>query len=216
MAAIHCVESCYTDNSGNNLRPMRLLSFERDLDPLILAAKHPGCMPHLRHSAPSKILSHGSWHHASGLLHWQLLKGDFRDFIDSAQLPDLIFYDPFSYKTDAELWTGEIFARIFARCAAKPAELYTYSASTAVRVTLLSAGFFVAQGVGTGPKLETTIAFSQAESVTRHPLTPRLLDHKWLARWRRSDARFPAAISPDEQARFAALIETHRQFFNAP
>ncbi len=55
------------------------------------------------------------------------------------------------------------------------------SASTAVRVALLSAGFFVAQGIGTEPKIETTIAFSERESVTRQPLAPQLLDDKWLA-----------------------------------
>ena len=214
MAAINCFEKCYAFNSA--LRTMRLISFERDLDPLSLAVKHPGDLPHLRHGAPSKILRDGEWQHPSRLLHWQLLKGDFRDQLESAQASDLIFYDPFSFKTDGELWTGEIFARIFHRCAAKPAELYTYSASTAVRVALLSAGFFVAQGIGTGPKIETTLAFSQAQSVTRHPLAPQLLDHKWLARWRRSDAKFPATILPDQRAAFATLIENHRQFFNAP
>jgi len=212
MAAIHCFEKCYAFNRA--LRPMRLLSFERDLDPLILAAKHPGYLPHLRHGAPSKFLRDGEWQHPSGLLHWQLLKGDFRDQLDAAQASDLIFYDPFSFKTDGELWTGEIFARIFHRCAAKPAELYTYSASTAVRVALLSAGFFVAQGIGTGPKAETTIAFNRAESAAQHPLAPKLLDQKWLARWRRSDAKFSATIAADEQVRFAALIESHRQFLN--
>ncbi|MGZ8453455.1 MAG: MnmC family methyltransferase [Candidatus Binatia bacterium] len=96
------------------------------------------------------------------LRRWQLLQGDFRDLIETAAIPELIFYDPFSFKTDAALWTGEIFARIFARCLAKPAELYTYSAATAVRVALLNAGYWVAQGVGTGPKSETTIAFNRA------------------------------------------------------
>jgi queuine tRNA-ribosyltransferase len=215
MAAIGCFEKCYKENSGKDLRPMRLLSFERNLDPLLLAAKHPDCLPHMRHGAPSKILTHGSWQHASGQIQWKLLKGDFRDFIESAAHPGLIFYDPFSYKTDAELWTGEIFARIFARCLEKPAELYTYSASTAVRVALLSAGFFVAQGVAIGPKSETTIAFSRADGATRHPLKPPLLDHKWLARWRRSEAKFPATLAADEQASFATLIESHRQFSHA-
>ena len=212
MAAIHCFERCYRENSANDLRPVRLLSFERNLDPLILAAKHPSCLPYLRHCAPSKILAHGSWQHVSKLLHWELLKGDFRDFIEAAEIPELIFYDPFSSKTDAELWTGEIFARIFSRCAARPAELYTYSASTAVRAALLSAGFFVAQGVGIGPKTETTIAFSQPKSAAQHPLAPSLLDQRWLARWRRSEAKFPATIPQEEKARFAALIESHRQF----
>ena len=212
MAAIHCFERCHGGNNRAGLRPLRLLSFEQDLDALTLAAKHAGYFPHLHHSAPSKILSQGSWQHASEMLHWQLLQGDFRDLIESAAIPDLIFYDPFSFKTDAELWTGEIFARIFARCLAKPAELYTYSAATAVRVALLSAGFLVAQGVGTGPKSETTIAFNRAESAAQHPLAPPLLDQKWLARWRRSSAKFPATMAPAEQAQFAAMIEGHRQF----
>jgi hypothetical protein len=37
----------------------------------------------------------------------------------------------------------------------------------------------------------------------------------WLARWRRSEAKFPATISQEEKARFATLIEGHRQFLNA-
>jgi len=216
MAAVRCFEACHRENEGTGLRPVRLISFEHNLDALTLAAKNSGCFPHLHHGAPSKILSHGRWQHASRLLQWELLKGDFRDFIEMAALPDLIFYDPFSYKTDAAMWTGEIFARIFSRCLAKPAELYTYSASTAARVAMLSAGFFVAQGVGTGPKTETTIAFNRGESAARHPLAPPLLDQRWLARWRRSAAKFPAALSNEERSRFAHLLESHRQFLNTP
>ena len=214
MAAIHCFERCHAVNNRAGLRTLRLLSFEHDLDALTLAVKYSSYFPHLHHSAPSRILSQGSWQHPSEMLHWQLLQGDFRDLIETAAIPDLIFYDPFSYKTDAALWTGETFARIFVRCLAKPAELYTYSAATAVRVALLSAGFFVAQGVGTGPKSETTIAFNRAESAVQHPLAPPLLDHKWLARWRRSSAKFPAAIAPAKQAQFAAMIAGHRQFLD--
>ena len=53
--------------------------------------------------------------------------------------------------------------RIAAHCAPKSAELYTYSAATAVRVALLTAGFYVAEGTGTGPKASTTAAFTRAE-----------------------------------------------------
>ncbi len=80
MAAIHCFESCYKEHGGNNLRPVRLLSFERNLDPLILATKHPGCLPHLRHGAPSKILAHGSWQHALKLTPLGTAKGRFPRF----------------------------------------------------------------------------------------------------------------------------------------
>jgi queuine tRNA-ribosyltransferase len=215
MAAVRCFERCHAETSGAEIRPVRLISFEHNLDALVLAVKHSGCFPHLHHRAPSKILAHGSWQHPSQLLQWRLLKGDFRDLIETAALPDLIFYDPFSYKTDAALWTSEIFARIFHRCLAKPSELYTYSAATAVRVALLHAGFFVSQGVGTGPKSETTIAFNRAESAAQHPLAPPLLDQKWLARWRRSSAKVPAGVSEEEQSHFAQRVEGHRQFSNA-
>jgi queuine tRNA-ribosyltransferase len=195
-----------------DLRPVRLLSFERT------SIRLPSRQASRLHAVPAsqravENSSYGSWHHASGCS-MATPPGRFRDFIDSAR-SRANFYDPFSYKTDAELWTGEIFARISSRCAAIPAELYTYSASTAVRVALLSAGFFVAQGVGTGPKTETTIAFTQAESATQHPLAPKLLDQKWLARWRRSEAKFPATVAQEEKARLTTLIESHRQFLNA-
>lgn len=214
MAAIHCFERCYGEKGGNALRPLRLVSFECDLDPLTLAVKHPRCFPHLRHRAPFQILQNSKWEHASSLLRWELLKGDFCGFIESGTVPDVIFYDPFSPKTDAELWTAEIFSRIFKRCVPKSAELYTYSASTAVRASLLTAGFFVAQGIATGPKSDTTIAFTTAKGAGEHPLSPRLLGHEWLTRWRRSGAQFPMTLSNEERARFAKLIESHRQFLS--
>ena len=214
MAAIHCFERCYGEKDENALRPLRLVSFECDLDPLILAAKHPGCFPHLRHRAPRKLLENGKWHHDSSLLQWELLKGNFHGYIESATIPDLIFYDPFSSKTDSALWTAEIFLRIFERSLPKSAELYTYSASTAVRVALLTAGFFVAEGVGSGPKADTTIAFTRARGAGDHPLSPRLLGQEWLARWRRSDAKFPTGLSNDEKRRFEKVIESHPQFFS--
>jgi queuine tRNA-ribosyltransferase len=212
LAAIHCFEKCFVERGKEAVRPLRLVSFEVDLDPLILAAKYPGRFPHLRHGAPYHILESGKWKHPSNLLQWELLHGDFADFIESAKIPDVIFYDPFSYKTDCALWTPEIFSRILKRCLPRSAELYTYSASTAVRVALLAAGFFVAQGIGTGPKSETTIAFTSATGAKDHPLSPRLLGHSWLTRWRRSDAKFPATVRHQERPVLEKLIETHPQF----
>jgi queuine tRNA-ribosyltransferase len=212
MAAIRCFEKTYAEKDANGLRPLRLVSFEWDLDPLTLATKNPGCFPHLRHSAPYRILENGKWEHASNLLHWELLKGDFADLIESASIPDLIYYDPFSSKADPTLWTREIFARIFKHCLPKSAELYTYSASTAVRVSLLTAAFFVAEGVGTGPKSDTTIAFTRAAGARTHPLSPQLLGQKWLARWRRSGSKFPTTLPTEDRPHFEKLIETHRQF----
>jgi hypothetical protein len=33
------------------------------------------------------ILAHGRWQHDSEMMQWELLKGDFRDFIDTAASP---------------------------------------------------------------------------------------------------------------------------------
>lgn len=214
MAAVRCFEKCYAERGTNALRPVRLVSFDWDLDSLILATKNPGCFPHLRHGAPFKILENGKWQHASGLFQWELRKGDFRDGIDSANAPDLIFYDLFSSKTHSTLWTAELFTRIFQHCTPKSAELYTYSVSTAVRVALLTAGFFVAEGTATGPKEATTIAFTRATGAREHPLSPRLLGQQWLTRWRRSHAKFPTTLANDNRADFEKLIETHPQFFS--
>lgn len=216
MAAVRCFEKCYIEKGANALRPVRLVSFDWDLDSLTLAAKNPGCFPHLRHGAPFKLLENGKWEHASGLFQWELRKGDFRAGLHLASIPDLIFYDLFSSKTHSTLWTAELFTRIFQHCASKSAELYTYSVSTAVRAALLASGFFVAEGIRTGPKEATTIAFTQATGAREHPLSPRLLGQQWLTRWRRSHAKFPATLANEEQEHFEKLIEMHPQFCGKP
>jgi len=216
MAAIACFEQVLALHGASALRPLRIVSFECDLDPLILATAKSGRFPHLQHAAPHGLLGAGRWTHASGLLTWELVHGDFLAHFEGATAPDLIFYDPFSAKTDAALWTPEVFARLFACCRTKSVELFTYSASTAVRVALLSAGFFVAEGVGTGPKAATTVAFTSRAGRTHPPLAAQLLGAAWLARWRRSQSRFPAALPAEEHPAFAARLEAHPQFGGVP
>jgi queuine tRNA-ribosyltransferase len=212
MAAIACFEDAVARHGASALRPLRIVSFECDLDPLILATGKSARFPHLQHAAPHGLLGAGRWTHASGLLRWELVHGDFLAHFESAPAPDVIFYDPFSAKTDTALWSAEVFARLFAHCRSKPVELFTYSAATAVRVALLTAGFFVAEGVGTGPKTSTTIAFAPSLDGAHPALAAQLLGPAWLARWRRSDSKFPAALPPSEQPAFAERIEAHPQF----
>lgn len=212
MAAVGCFAATLAAHGPAALRPLRIVSFERDLDPLRLAVKFASHFPHLRHGAPHDILNTGRWVHDSGLLVWELHEGDFLERFAATPAPDLIFYDPFSAKTDTGLWTAEVFARVRRHGGDRPAELYTYSAATAVRVALLTAGFHVAAGVGTGPKAHTTVAFSHAASLATHPAAPRLLGADWLSRWRRSDSKFPASLPEAERPAFAARIEQHPQF----
>ena len=81
-----------------------------------------------------------------------------------------------------------------------------------MRAALLSAGFFVAEGVGTGPKATTTVAFTHPASRPDEAAGPKLLAAEWLARWHRSDAKFPAGLDDAHKAAFEQRIESHPQF----
>ena len=116
MAAVQCFEHALAAHGAEAMRPLRLVSFEIDLDPLRLALRFASHFPHLHHGAPHDLLAQGHWDHASDLLHWKLHHGDFLGFLESSPVPDLIFYDPFSSKTDRGLWTPAVFARLFHHC----------------------------------------------------------------------------------------------------
>ena len=81
-----------------------------------------------------------------------------------------------------------------------------------MREALLTAGFYVAAGVGTGPKSDTTLAFTRADGASSHPGKPALLGRDWLARWRRSQSKFPAGLPEAEKPAFEERIEAHAQF----
>ncbi len=216
MAAIACFEEVYAQRGASGLRTVRVVSFECDLDALILATKKSARFPHLQHAAPHALLGQGRWTHASGLITWELFEGDFLARFPSAPAPDLVFYDPFSAKTDTALWTPEVFAAIALHGREKPMALYTYSASTAVRAALLWAGFWVAEGVGSGPRATTTMAFTGEDDepdVSRVvPDVISWLGEAWLERWRRSDSRYPCDLIETEREAFSWRIESHRQF----
>jgi queuine tRNA-ribosyltransferase len=94
-------------------------------------------------------------------------------------------------------------------CANKEVELFTYSYSTSVRAAMLAAGFFVAKGVGTGPKAETTIALSPRAAAAAH--RHDLLGREWLGKWRRSDAQTPFGAPPGED-HWREAVSAHPQF----
>jgi queuine tRNA-ribosyltransferase len=156
------------------------------------------------HAGARALLADGAWEGATGLT-WTLLKGDFLQRMDEAPLPDVIFYDPFSYKTeDAGLWSAEAFAQLARRLerAPKPVCIYTYTRATRVRAQLLAAGFHVGHGVGTGAKSETTVAVAFGRKGGQWTAAEKrafcagrgieLLGEKWLGRWGRSQLKDPA------------------------
>jgi queuine tRNA-ribosyltransferase len=208
MAAVLCYEA---EAAAGPVRPLRMVSFENDLDSLRLAYKHNREFTYLRHPGPSGILEEGHWQsktHAG--LSWTLLPGDFAAILPAAQAPDLVFFDMFSSKTSGAQWTLAVFRQIFEACAGRPAELFTYSCSTPIRAGLLSAGFRVARGRSTGDKLETTIALTPEACLPscRH----ELLGAEWLGKWQRSGAKYPADISEEQRAAFEQTILGHPQF----
>jgi queuine tRNA-ribosyltransferase len=205
MAAILVVE-----NAGPAAaRPFKLVSFENDLDSLKLALDHPGWFRHLRHAAPQALLRDNRWNSVAPPIEWQLLSGDFAVRKFEALPPDIIFFDPFSFKTDSALWTLNAFRELAKACGDKHTELYTYTYSTSVRAAMLAAGFYVAKGRATGPKGETTVGLSPRAAAAAHGR--ELLGQEWLAKWRRSDAQVPfGSTEQDDSWRQAVL--THPQF----
>jgi queuine tRNA-ribosyltransferase len=186
-----------------------LVSFENDLDALVLALRHPAWFKHLRHPAPSRLLAEDRWSSATGAVEWTLLRGDFNRRKFDAPLPDIIFFDPFSYKTDAALWTVGAFRELANLVSTKAVELFTYSYSTSVRAAMLAAGFYVAKGRSTGPKGETTIGLSPGAVALPHERD--LLGAEWLQKWRRSEAQMPFGAA-DEDRSWREAVLGHPQF----
>ncbi len=206
MAAIIAAEKC---EPGSNRRGLKLVSFENDLDSLRLALDHPRWFKHLRHAAPATLLTQLAWANPAAAIEWQLLLGDFTEQQLAAQPPDIIFFDPFSFKTDGTLWSQSAFSGLLRVCSNSATELFTYSYSTSVRAAMLAAGFHVAKGRGTGMKAETTIGLSPRAALTAHGR--ELLGKEWLDKWRRSDAQAPFGSAADDDG-WREAIRNHPQF----
>lgn len=215
MAAVRALEAAYSKMGSGLGRPVQIISFENDLDALRLVLKNPSLFSHIHHGAPQALLKTGFWQSALYPLTWTLVQGDFLKQMVLEANPQLIFYDPFSAKADADLWTWESFRQLRHAIGDEAVTLYTYSASTAVRATLLAAGFFVGAGRPTGNKGETTIALTPAVLKGKsNPGQVELLSQAWRERWQRSSAKFASDVPLERQDQFANLVLNHPQFQN--
>ena len=201
-AGTNAVEVIRAWEEAGGDRTLHLVSFERDLDALRLAFAHRARFPRLRHGAPAGLLADGRWDGRN--IRWELRFGDVPGTLSGAPAPDLVLYDPFSFKVDAPLWAPDALRAVRAACAGQATRLYTYSNSTAVRLALLIAGFYVGPGVGTGPKSETTVAYARREGT--------LLGLEFLEKWRRSSKRWPDWVPEAERAAFEASLLAHPQW----
>jgi queuine tRNA-ribosyltransferase len=189
-------------------RPLEIVSFERELGALALAASPDGAARlgwSAQDAAAAGALLRDGRHQEPGLS-WRLSLGEALERLDAESLrADLVYWDPYSPKVNGELWSAAAFALLAARCA-PGAELFTYSAATATRSALLLAGFAVGRGDPSGPKQETTAA------ALPPALPARPLDARWLARLARSSAPLP----PDAPASAMQRIAAHPQFRQVP
>jgi len=207
MAAVRCHEAL-TGCRGR--RRLRVLSFENDLDSLSLAMAHTDRFPYLQHPAPGNLLEHGCWRDEA--LEWELVIGNFPDSLsDAIPAPHVIFYDMYSAKTEPGPWDLATLCKVRDSCGDNRCELITYTVSTAARAKLLVAGFYVARGPVMGQKEETTIALTPG--AVAYPVAERdLLDDRWLGKWNRSSARFPADIPNARHEAFSHAVLSHTQF----
>ena len=196
--------------------PVELHSFEIDTTVLEFALGHAAELGYLsgRETLIRELLDNGEAHPSPSVI-WKLHRGDFSNSSPMAPSPSSVLFDPYSPARNPEMWGLSVFRSILdATEHDTPCLLTNYTRSTAVRVTMLLAGWYVGRGVPTGDKEETTIASSQP-GLLEHPL-----DAAWLSRVRSSTNSSPllgrdyvrGPIAPDD---YASLI-AHPQFSLAP
>lgn len=207
MAAVLESEKLFSENSFR--KDIRIISYENDLDSFRLAVKNPSLFHHVRHPAPSALLKHGSWRSEDHKIEWSLAEGDFLELFETKTKPHIIFYDPFSTVTNGPLWSYDAFKKIFIHCEGRAAKLFTYSGSTMVRGSLLAAGFYTGYGAATGPKEDTTAAFTAPE-IKNSDIN--LLGAEWIQRFHNSSSKFAAGISEDKKTEIERKILSHPQF----
>lgn len=195
---------------------VELHSFDCSTAPLEFALAHAA---ELEYVAPfrqsiERLLAHGNT--SLKAITWSLHRGDFQDALNSPDLPapDAILYDPYSPASNPELWTLEHFTRLHARLdPRRPCLWSNYTRSTAVRVTLLLAGFFVGAGPAIGEKDETTLAANDPG------LLAAPLGSDWLARVQRSTRGAPLRAGKQRDGAISSAdwesLVAHPQFVSA-
>jgi queuine tRNA-ribosyltransferase len=143
---------------------------------------------------------------SSPRVHWTLRLGDLRQTLQAlpAACADVVFWDPFSPRINAELWSTAIFTTLHGLCRER-ASVHTYSAATATRSALALAGF----AVGMGPRVNEKQRHSTMAAVSPCDLA-QPLDASWLRSLGQSSRAFPYDAPPDALARLSAVEQFTR------
>jgi tRNA U34 5-methylaminomethyl-2-thiouridine-forming methyltransferase MnmC len=168
--------------------PIEIHSFDKNTDSIVFALENREELGYLvpyeneiRELVEKRVISFGK------NIRWYFHLGDFRE-LDKSLIPppDSILFDPYSPKSNPEMWTLDFFTGLSKLLSDKVPCLWTnYSRSTSVRVALLLAGFFVGIGTEVGEKAETTIASNDFN------LIERPLDKEFLLKAKRSTNSAP-------------------------
>ena len=191
-------------------RRLELVSFDRTLDPLRLAASpaHAAAfgIDEAAQEAIAALCALGR--HESARCDWRLQLGDLLPALarEPAHAAHIVFWDPFSPRASPALWSIGAFVALRRLCR-EGATVHTYSRAPATRVALLLAGFYVGLGPPSGRKHKpTTLAATALRSLAQP------LDGTWLARLATSRLPLPCDAPPDALAQLAR----HAQFAAAP
>lgn len=181
---------------------LRLVSFDRTLGALEFALRNAGALGYpVTFVDAGRGLLEGprvAWTTGRARVVWERVVGDFSTLVREGSgavwpPPQAILFDPHSPAVNPEMWTLPLFRSMRERLdQGRPCALATYSRSTAVRVALLLAGFWVGTGEVTASKEETTRAANLPE------LAGARLGARWLERVRRSSAAEPWTVPPYE------------------
>jgi tRNA U34 5-methylaminomethyl-2-thiouridine-forming methyltransferase MnmC len=198
---------------------LRLVSFDNTANPLEFALENSAALGYVSsYEDQLRLLlltKQITFSNSSLQVDWQFHLEDFPTWLSQGRRavppPHAIFFDAFSPAKNPAMWTLPVFQNLYrALNPQRPCALTTYSRSTLLRTTLLLAGFFVGVGHATGMKEETTVAANTLDLICEP------LDHRWLARARRSHSAEPlhqpvysrAPLSPAS----ASTLLTHSQF----
>ena len=185
-------------NPDERKRRLVLVSFENDLDSLKLALRHTQWFKHLRHAAPDAAageepMAERDQRHRLAAVARRLRVRKF-----DAPPPDIVFFDPFSFKTDSELWTLASF-RELAECAATKRRSCSPTPIRRACVRRCSPRASMLRKVGQPDRRR-----KRRSACRRLPRLKQqhreLLGAQWLAKWERSDAQAPFGASAEDSS----------------
>ncbi|MFT4690509.1 MAG: tRNA U34 5-methylaminomethyl-2-thiouridine-forming methyltransferase MnmC [Limisphaerales bacterium] len=178
---------------------LEIVSFDHSDAPLRFALEHARELNYFGEleSSVAELLEHRTLDLKVGKLsvQWRLVIADFPALLNGDSRsdypsPHAIFHDAWSPKKNSQMWSGELFEKLFQSVGeGQDCVLSTYSRATVIRTALLLAGFYVGRGVGIGVKEETT------QAATRMELLAEPLGRDWFGRAQRSHAAEPFEIT---------------------